>query len=368
MGGLRPGFARTLKLIAFALVPAVVLLVLAETYATFAIARKVTTEKDPVSGETRYTLEIGRFPWSRQSVTPLNSGGFPDAEFPTGPKQDGCVHIVFAGDSFVFGDGVDSDSSFVGLLRTWTEADSDRCIRVFNLGERGTTITGQARRVRETLPQLQPDIVILGQYQNDLTGLLEEERERRVHAQPVPTQTEVVFKDVRERIGAMNLNLVRLLTYQAFGSAIRHDVHYDLLRHWSVIADSSQQETATRLMAEYTAEYDSLVGELSSRGIAFGVVILPSKLDLLAGRYPEEPFFVSLAEARGVPYLRTFPVLDSNRSPYPFLMYDGHLNEAGNRVIANAIRDWLFVATPAPFAALRDTVSYATNGTAAQRN
>lgn len=352
-----------MKFVAFALVPVAVLFIGAETCATFAIDRAATL--DTVSGETRYTLRIGRFPWSRQSVTPLNSSGFPDIEFPTDSKQDGCVHIVFAGDSFVFGDGVDRDSSFVGLLRSWSDAGAERCMRVFNLGERGTTITQQAQRVRETLPQLRPDIVILGQYQNDLTDLTAVASELAPRPGPALVRQAGASTNVRDRFGAVNLNLVRLLSYHAFGNAIRHDIRYDVLRHWSVLADSSRHETAARLMAQYAEEYGSLATELSARDIGFGVIVIPSKFDLLAGRYPEESFFVSLAEAHGVPYLRVFPILDSNRSPYPFLMYDGHLNETGNRLIAEAITTWLHEAEPAPFPILRNRLNYPEHSSAA---
>jgi hypothetical protein len=131
--------------------PATVLLVVAETCATFTIDRRVRTETDPQSGKVNYSLRIGRFPWSRQSITPLNSLGFPDVEFATVPPKENCLHIVFTGDSFVFGDGVDSDSSFVGLVRSWNSARGPaECTRVFNLanGERRST----ARHVASERP------------------------------------------------------------------------------------------------------------------------------------------------------------------------------------------------------------------------
>ena len=40
----------------------------------------------------------------------------------------------------------------------------------------------------------------------------------------------------------------------------------------------------------YEELYDSLVTELTDREVELGVLILPSKFDLLAGRSPEEPF------------------------------------------------------------------------------
>src|SRR5687767_2700567 len=100
------GFARTVKLVLFSLTPAIVLVILAETAATVSIARRARILPDSATGGSVYTLRIGRWPWSRPTVTPLNRAGFPDQEFPPrGPKQ-GCLHVVFAGDSYIFGDGV----------------------------------------------------------------------------------------------------------------------------------------------------------------------------------------------------------------------------------------------------------------------
>jgi hypothetical protein len=336
------------KLVLFALAPATVLLIGAEACATFAIARSVRTAPDPETGQTVYTMRIGRFPWSRRSITPLNKLGFPDAEFDRLPSKGSCVHVVFAGDSFVFGDGVDRDSSFVALVR---ESSAGRgphgCVRVFNLGERGTTIDRQAQTIRETMALLEPDVVILGQYQNDLTDLTQTpaaEGTRRA-AENDPE----AWQDVRQRVLAYNLNLVRLLSYHAFGAAIRRDIHYDLLSRWSVLADPTRSVAATRLMNSYQSEFDALRTELAANGIELGVLILPSKF----GRFPEEEFFVERAKRSQVPYLRTFPILDRHRSPYAFLMYDGHLNELGNRLVAEALQQWLHDSQPAPFSALR---------------
>jgi hypothetical protein len=153
------------------------------------------------------------------------------------------------------------------------------------------------------------------------------------------------------------VDLVRFLSYHAFAYMITHDIRYDVLSRWSVLADSSRRESAAELMEIYTEMYDSLVAELRDRGVAFGVIVLPSKFDLLAQRYPEEAFFVGLAEKQRSPHLLLFPALDANRSPYPYLMYDGHLNEAGNRAIAAAVYEWLYRADPAPFPRLRATAA-----------
>lgn len=340
------------KLVIFAMVPAVVLFACAEVFATLVIYREAEELRDPDTGRLVYTMRIGRLPWGRRSVTPLNSLGYPDEEFSWAGSKRECVHVVFSGDSYVFGDGVDRDSSFVALVKRWSaERHPERCVRMFNIAERASTIEQQAQRIRETLAILDPDIVILGQYQNDLTDLTKpgfiadssHQADGGVEA----------WAPVRRRLSLFRVNISRLLSYHAFAFLIKNDLRYDVLSHWSVLADTTRRETAERLMAIYEDLYRSIVDELRNQGTEVGVVVLPSKFDLLAGRYPEEAFFIRLADEYGVPYLRLFPRLDSNRTPYAFLMYDGHLNEVGNRAVAEAVYDWLYVMDPVPFAILR---------------
>ena len=353
MTGSASKFRNAIKALAISSVIAVLLLLGAEACATFEIQRAANRSKDPATGQTRYTMRIGKFPWSRHSVTSINSQGFPDVEFASVPRKNNCIHIVFAGDSFVFGDGVDGDSNFVALVRQWSsEREPGRCVRVFNLGERGTTINRQANAVRETFDKLTPDIVILGQYQNDLTDLTNPLSVRNDSLLP-PGHEGGNWTNVRARLGPANLNLVRFLLYQAFGVAIRRDVHYDLLRQWSVLADSTRQSDAERLKETYGRLYESFVNEIRQRGVAFGVVIIPSKFDVLAGRFPEESYFVELARKNQVPYLTVFSLLDQNRSPYAFLTYDGHFNEHGNRLVGQAIYRWMYDTQPPPFPQLR---------------
>jgi hypothetical protein len=114
---------------------------------------------------------------------------------------------------------------------------------------------------------------------------------------------------------------------------------------------------AGQLMSIYEREFGSIAGELADRGIEFGTIIIPSKFDLMADRYPEEEFFVRMAEQHGLPYLRLFPILDESRKPYAFLMYDGHFNERGHEVTAEALTRWIYESNPAPFDRLRSAVA-----------
>ena len=361
MTDIRARIIRALKTVLIVLVVTTGIMLFAEACATYSIERSASVKRDP-SGQSRYVMRIGKFPWSHRSVTPLNSQGYPDMEFAALPSKGDCRHIVFAGDSFIFGDGVDRDSNFVSHVRRWTEErQPNRCIRIFNLGVRGTTINRQAQAVRETLETLQPDVVIVGQYQNDLTDLTTPVARAD---STVEEARKVRWTDVRDRFGTANLNLVRMLLYHGFAIAIRRDVHYDLLRHWSVLADSSRAEDAKRLKQIYTESYGSFIDEMKNRGVAVGVIVIPSKFDVLAGRFPEESFFLELARQHAVPVLNLFPLLDEKRAPYAYLLYDGHFNEHGNRLVANAVYEWLYQASSPPFPTLVISPAMAIQATA----
>lgn len=355
------------RMIIFSLLPTLLLLVAAEVYAAFAIHRTWGVQRDPETGRAYYAMQMGRLPWSHRSVTPLNSDGFPDEEFSTLPPKGDCLHIVLTGDSFVFGDGVDADASFFGVMKKANASRAGRCVRLFNISQRATTIEQQAKRVRETLPVLKPDIVLLGQYQNDLSDLTKPGfvAHRAAAGPEEKIETNSWGERIRKTVPVFKASLLKYLTYHAFRVFVERDMPYDVLARWSMFEDPNSAAALEELKGTYTAMYDSLVTELQGQGIEFGVMIFPSKLDILAQRYPEEAFFVELAKRAKVPYLTLFPALDAARSEYPFLMFDGHLNERGNRVVASAITDWLFESDEVPFAALR---SHATpRAVAAQR-
>lgn len=347
-----------IKLLIFSLIPVIVLLILADTYASFRIYRDISVEEDPlVGGPAVYHMHFGKGWWGQRTETPLNSLGFPDEEFvPLGPKGD-CVHVVFVGDSFTFGDAVDRHRNFVSLVeRAFGRKYPDRCIRFFNLGQRETTIEEQMGFIRKTKAVLEPDVVILGQYQNDLTDLT---NPGNAAYEPPPAEgeeSEVWWGNVvRHRVPFANASLVRYLSYHAFAFMITRGIEYDVLSQWSVLADASNHALAERLTSIYGQMYEELLAELRAEGTEFGVIIMPSKLDLLAGRYPEGEFFAGLAQENDVPYLAVFDALDRSREEYPYQMYDGHLSEAGNEVVAREVFQWLTTADPDrnPFPALR---------------
>lgn len=343
-----------LKRACFALLPVLLLLVVAEVLAWVTIHRSFSVEPDTVTGGSLYTMRTGRWPWSDISRTKLNSMGYPDAEFKLVDKTS-CTHVVFAGDSYVFGDGVNREASFFELVKARAERTDRRCVRFFNISQRATTIDQQKEQIEATIDLLKPDVVVLGQYQNDLTDLTKPGSV--AHEETVQGRPGLNWGGIVDDLPLFQGSLVRFLSYQAFAFSVRNRVQYDILRHWSILADSKRENQARALMEKYDELFSETVRSLRARGVSIGVIIIPSKFDLMAQIYREGRFFEQLADRHKVPHLSLIAALDSSRRPYPYLMYDGHLSRAGNRVVADEVYEWLFERMPAPFDFLRSPAS-----------
>jgi hypothetical protein len=339
---------------AFSLIPLVLVLALAQACAYLTIDRTISMRTDPITGQQYYSMRIGHWPWSHRSYTPINSLGLPDDEFVDVLPKGRCVHVLFAGDSYTFGDATDREQRWTTLVAGMTaRRKSDRCIRFFNIGVRNSTIDTTIARIRQVFPLIQPDVVILAQYQNDLTDLSNPGSPAWVPATREHREDSHWGTRLGRLVPGYNVSLLRIATYQAFAFMIKRNIRYDVLGTWSVLVGDSKREYADKLKRIYHDLYRDLVQDLRSKGVQIGVLIFPSKMDVLAQRSPEGEFFAALAQEFKVPSLSLMPALDANRAGMPFYLYDGHMNEFGNRVTADAVWKWLFMSESPPVPALR---------------
>lgn len=346
-------WGRRLKLLLFSLIPVLLILVIAQACAYVTIERKIEMATDSITGQSYYSMRIGFWPWAHKSYTPINSLGLPDREFTGLVPKGQCLHVLLAGDSYTFGDATSAEFRWGNVLQGMTSRRvPDRCIRFFNIGVRNTTIDTTIVRIQQVLPLIQPDVVILSQYQNDLTDLANPGSPAWVPMGPGHKYDSHWGTRLGRIVPGYNVSLLRYLTYNAFGYMIEHNIKYDVLSTWSVLDGPGKEELANKLKGIYHDLYASLVKDMRARNIQFAVLIFPSKMDVLAKRSPEGSYFADLAKEFNVPYMSLMPALDANRGEMPFYLYDGHMNEHGNEVSADAIWKWLFTAQPAPVPAL----------------
>ena len=122
---------------------------------------------DPVLGQR---LAPGYDGWFAGVPVQINSLGFRDSRDYQLTKPAGTFRILVLGDSVTFGHGALSDTTYPYLLeqrlRQWRP---DVNWEVWNLGVPGYNTTQELKYLERVGPIYQPDLVIVGFYENDLT-------------------------------------------------------------------------------------------------------------------------------------------------------------------------------------------------------
>lgn len=123
---------------------------------------------DPVLGQR---LSPGYEGWFAGVPVRINALGFRDQRDYAIAKPAGAFRILVLGDSVTFGHGTRSDTTYPYLLeqrlRAW-QPNVDW--QVWNLGVPGYATSQELAYLDRVGPLYQPDLVIVGFYQNDLTG------------------------------------------------------------------------------------------------------------------------------------------------------------------------------------------------------
>ena len=121
---------------------------------------------DPVLGQR---LSPGYDGWFAGVPVTINSLGFRDTREYALAKSPKTFRILVLGDSVTFGHGALSDTTYPFLLeqqlKQW-RPDIDW--QVWNLGVPGYNTTQELMVLREVGPRYQPDLVIVGFFENDL--------------------------------------------------------------------------------------------------------------------------------------------------------------------------------------------------------
>jgi lysophospholipase L1-like esterase len=167
-----PQFSLRLKLAAAAMA-AVVACGLCEIAARIAFpappdpAREpqILYQSDPDVGFLHVPNQRG---WLDDGLATINSLGL-RGELPVMPKPAGSIRILAIGDSTTFGWGVNDDGTYcVQLERLLRAAYPHQPLSVVNGGVGAFDLKHDALLLRHFAPTLQPDIVLVGLYWNDL--------------------------------------------------------------------------------------------------------------------------------------------------------------------------------------------------------
>lgn len=105
-------------------------------------------------------------------ISQLNSLGLRDDEIP--PKSQGETRILFLGDSFTYGVGVETNQTWIAQLRSMAQqAFPEKKTRLINGGLPGWDVVEHLRFYRAELTKLEADLVVLVVNSSDLNDLIQ---------------------------------------------------------------------------------------------------------------------------------------------------------------------------------------------------
>ncbi len=256
----------------------------------------------------------------------------PDRPATAGP---GALRIVIAGDSFVFGSGVDEADVYASRLGPLLdEAQPEWRHEVINAGLAGAHIESVMDRLEVAIAAYSPGLYVYGYTLNDLEG----------------PGYELFEQDARTRewltwSGAHPLLLVRYGVWRLLtlgGSRAPEDDPYarELRRNYF------DNEAAIARLGAGLDRFAALTG----RDGVCGQVLIHTHLTNLDAQHPFHPMYRRVAEmasARGLGVTSTFAAFESHDPQTLWINpLDSHPNAVGHDLIAHALADDL-VALPA---------------------
>jgi lysophospholipase L1-like esterase len=312
---------------------------------------QIVYQSDP---DIRYVLLPNQRGWVDDGFVTTNSLGFRGREVAS-PKPRGRFRIVAIGDSVTFGWGVNDTETFCSQLeQLLARRFPDRDLDVVNLGVGGYDTHQEVALLRRNVSRLQPDLVLVGFYSNDVPEALgdkqsaapveaplastDSQQGRILRLNPAPA----TFLDAQMRRSRAIYTVgrvVKRLGHSGEWGTSGFSLELDLLQG----RDSSELTTAWERVAGQLNELRSMATTL---GFSVGVVVLPPREQVM-GVYPNASF---QSKVRAIANQLDFHVID----PLPalvkskgqidalFIPYDrNHPSAAGHRVLAQTIVEQL---------------------------
>lgn len=262
----------------------------------------------------------------------LNSLGFRSPE--VGEKVEGELRVLAVGDSLLYGQGVADDETIAhymqGLLE---ERHPEREVNVINAGHRAYDTRQELGVVREYGAQLQPDVVLVFWFWNDL-------HESRIQ-ETFDGLTEVgpVAFDVKAPMEGWVKTKWRL--QQVVRSSALVMFLYDWWRataHDGALSDEYVDAGMERFQS-YLKQFQRLSSELGFR-LVYALIPEPGGLTSTHFANGIDQRAMELLEAAGVETIPLHPplaALASELGELPIIPYDGHYLPIGNRVMAETV-------------------------------
>lgn len=302
--------------------------------------------------EIGYVLSPNQQGWFDEGWMTVNSLGFRGREVET-PKPAGRFRIVVIGDSVASGLGVSDDETFASQMeRVLTPRFSRGNLDVVNLAVGGYNTRQEVTLLRRNLEKLDPDLVLLGFYVNDIEGSLENGRPadeggtRIVAENPQPGQ---VLHLETESSSWLNHQLRRSRLIYLVGREVTYLMHRG---EWGSSRFAMEQDIlhdkVTPEIEKGWTNVEKAMNQLrllADSRFRVGIVVLPCK-EQVTGEYRATNYEHRLREIAvrlGFFVIDPVPSLAAAQASGDlFIPYDrNHPNAAGHRVIGQAVADRL---------------------------
>lgn len=300
--------------------------------------------------EIRYVYGPGDKGWIDDGFVTINSQGYRGREVQV-PKPPGRFRIVTIGDSLTMGWGVNDEETFTARLDQLVhQASPPLNVDVANLGVGGYNTRQEVTFLERNLSRLQPDLVLVGFYTNDVPDSLDDEKSRSaagtriVAANPQAGQilhmatTDTSWWANMARRSRAAYTVVRAAKRYAnrgeWGSS-RFSMEIDLLEG----RDSPELDQAWAAVEKYMLKLRDLA---DASHFAVGIVALPCREQVM-GQFTQARYQSRIAEMAGrlgffvVDPLPAMAAVESDKDEL-YIPYDrNHPSASGHAIIGQSI-------------------------------
>ena len=257
-----------------------------------------------------------------------------------GPPAAGELRILCLGDSQTFGNGMGQEKTYPRRLEGLLAARRPGSrVTVVNAGVPGYDTLQEVDQMERLLPRLRPALVIVGFYLNDMgeaaypdkSQVMDEEKGtfRRKGATALLSEETIHLLKRSRLVTLLYSKLHQLLARgetELFILPLRGKTNAQIEQGWSNI------EAALRRAKS----------ELDAQGGGLVVFPIPDPQEFVGQDYPDEKYrsrLLSVAAKLGVSAFDPTPELMADSRDYDsyFLAWDGHMNEAAHRRIAERL-------------------------------
>ena len=302
--------------------------------------------------EIRYVMAPSQQGWIEDAFITVNALGFRGPEVVV-PKPSGRFRVAVIGDSLTLGWGVADNETYAARLEQVLRARfPGRDLDVVNLGIGGFNTRQAVTWLERNVARVEPDLVLVGFYTNDVPDSLEDESGGTRIAATNPVAGQAMRMNPRPPESgwwdkALRKSRALYVAGRAF-NRLRGAGEWGMSR-FSMEIDMLEGRASPQLQRAW-----GLVGHqftrlrtLADQGrFAVGVVVLPCKEQVM-GQYPDADFqkkVSSLAQPLGFRVIDPLPLLIEHRSGSSdlYIPYDrNHPSAPGHAVIAEAIARYL---------------------------